>query len=196
MSFIKDLIKDISFINVFNLSDIKSLENIVNLFACIFEKTWNKNSKIVNILRYSKSWWNTSCSRDLEKYRLTRSVADWKQFKKTVKSIKYLFFDQKIQETLNKARGLWELMNWVRKRNLPVVEAIKYNDWLYLEINDFWHILHSMFNLAQDYYVDINILEEISDRAMEEWPSFIRKEFLKAIAKCNNLFAPKPNKLL
>ena len=76
MLFIKDLIKDISFINVFNLSDIKSLENIVNLFACIFEKTWNKNSKIVNILRYSKSWWNTSCSRDLEKYRLTRSVAD------------------------------------------------------------------------------------------------------------------------
>jgi len=59
-------------------------------------------------------------------------------------------------------------MNWVSKRNLPVVEAIKYNDWLCLEINDLWHALHSMFNLTQDCHVNIDILEEISDIAMEE----------------------------
>jgi len=47
-----------------------------------------------------------SCSRDLEKYRSTRSLADWKQFKKTVKCTKQLFFDQKIQKILNKARTL------------------------------------------------------------------------------------------
>jgi len=55
-SFIKDLIKDISSIDVSNLSDTKSLENIVDLFACIVEKAWNKNSKIVNISRHLKSW--------------------------------------------------------------------------------------------------------------------------------------------
>ena len=86
-------------------------------------------------------------------------------------------------------------MNWVRKRNLPAVEAIKYNDQLYLEINNLWHILHSTFNLAQDCYVDINILQDISDIAIKKWPPFLRGEFLKAITKCNNLSAPRPDKL-
>ena len=92
-SFIKDLIKDISSIDISNLSDTKSLENVVDLFAYIIERAWDKNSKIVNILRHSKCWWDTSCSRDLEKYRLTRNVADWKQFKSTVKSTKHSFFN-------------------------------------------------------------------------------------------------------
>jgi len=52
-----------------------------------------------------------------------------------------------------------------------------------------------MFNLVQDHYVDIDILEEISNIAMKEWPSFSRKEFLKVIAKCSNLSAPGPDKL-
>ena len=104
-SFIKDLIKDISSIDISNLSNTKSLENIIDIFACIIEKAWDKNSKIINISRHLKSLWDTSCSRDLEKYKSTRSVADWKQFKKTVKSTKCSFFNQKIQEILNKARG-------------------------------------------------------------------------------------------
>ena len=55
-SFIKDLIKDISSINISNLSSTKSLENIVDLFAHVIKKAWNKNSKIVNISRHSKCW--------------------------------------------------------------------------------------------------------------------------------------------
>ena len=54
--FIKDLIKDVSFINTSNLSDTKSLENVIDLFASAMERAWDKNSKIVNILRHSKSW--------------------------------------------------------------------------------------------------------------------------------------------
>ena len=96
-SFIKDLIKDIKTINTSNLTNIDSLKNVINLFAKAIEKTWEKNSKIVNITRHLKSWWNLNCSRDLEKYRSTRRLEDWKQFKKTVKSTKHLFFNQKIQ---------------------------------------------------------------------------------------------------
>ena len=91
--FIKDLIKDISSIDISNLSNTKSLENVVNLFTYIIERAWNKNSKIVNISRHLKYWWNTNCSRDLEKYRSTRNMANWKQFKSTVKNTKYSFFD-------------------------------------------------------------------------------------------------------
>ena len=99
-------------------------------------------------------------------------------------------------EILNKVRGPWELMNWVRKRNLSAIEAIKYNNCLYLEINNLWHTLHSTFNLAQNHHVNINILEEFSDKALKEWPPFSREEFIKAITKCNNSSAPGSNKLL
>jgi len=56
--------------------------------------------------------------------------------------------------------------------------------------------LHFIFNMAQDCHVDIEILKEISDKALEEWPFFSREEFMKAIIKCNNLFASGPDKLL
>ena len=54
--FIKDLIKDIKTIDMSNLTDIDSLENVVNSFVKAIEKPWEKNSKIVNVTRYSKSW--------------------------------------------------------------------------------------------------------------------------------------------
>jgi len=40
--------------------------------------------------------------------------------------------------------------------------------------------------MVQDCHVDIEILEEIFDKALEEWLSFLREKFMKAIAKCNN----------
>ena len=58
------------------------------------------------------------------------------------------------------------------------------------------HTLYSTFNLAQNCNVNFEILEEITDKALEEWPPFSREEFLKAIAKCNNSSAPEPDKLL
>jgi len=54
--FIKDLIKDISSINTSNISDIYSLGNAINSFPSIVKRSWEKNSKIVNILKHSKSW--------------------------------------------------------------------------------------------------------------------------------------------
>ena len=156
---------------------------------------WKKNSKIVTIFKYLKSQWDTNCSRDLEKYRLTRSLVDWKQFKKMVKSIKYVFFDQKIQEISNKIRDLQELINWIKKRNLPVVEAIKYNNCPCLEIHNLQNALYSIFNLAQDHHADINILNEISDKSTNKWPLSSKEEFRKVIAKYNNSSTPKPNKL-
>jgi len=191
-SFIKDIIKNISNINTSNLSDIKSLKNVIDLFVIAIERAWKKNSKIINILRHLKSWWNMSCSKNLEIYRSTKSLADWKQFKKNTKCS---FFDQKIQEISNKARGPWELMNWVKKRNLSVVEAIKYNNCPCLEINNLWHALYSIFNLAQNCHVNIEILDEISDKSPKEWPSFSKKKFTKAITKYNNSSTPGSDKL-
>jgi len=59
---------------------------------------------------------------------MTRSLENWKIFKKVVKNTKRLFFDEKIQEKVNKNQGSWELMDWVNKQKLPTIEAIKYDD--------------------------------------------------------------------
>ena len=74
--FIKDMIKNFTTIDISNIMNIKLLEITVNLFALAINRTWEKNSKIVIIARHLKSWWDMNCNRDLEKYRLTRSLAD------------------------------------------------------------------------------------------------------------------------
>ena len=60
--------------------DITSLDRAVNNFAFTVEASWEKNLKVINIIKHSKSWWDKSYSRDLEKYRLSKSLEDWKQF--------------------------------------------------------------------------------------------------------------------
>ena len=54
-------------------------------------------------------------------------------------------------------------MNWVNKCKLPTVEVVKYNSHSCLEIEDLWHMLHSLFNIAQNHQIDIDVLNEISN---------------------------------
>ena len=54
-SFIKDVLFIIKNLDVSNLSDINKLEDVVNTFASYTECIWGKNSKLINIIRHSKS---------------------------------------------------------------------------------------------------------------------------------------------
>ena len=110
------------------------MEKVVTDFANIVESAWMKNSKIVNITKYSKSWWNDNCNKDLAKYRSLKNIEDWKAFQKTVKNTKRAFFDLKIQEIANKKYRPWELMSWINKCNLPAIKMIKHNSCLCLEL--------------------------------------------------------------
>jgi len=89
-----------------NLLDIPYLEKTVDDFANIIDKAWVKNSKIINITKHSKSWWDKKYSKDLEKYRNLKSLEDWKSFHSTVKNMKQSLFDLKIQKIANKKQGL------------------------------------------------------------------------------------------
>jgi len=81
------------------------LKKAVNDFTKNIDDAWNKNAKLTNITKYSKSWWDNNCSRNLEKYRSLKSLEDWKSFCKTVKNIKRTFFNLKTMEIANKEQG-------------------------------------------------------------------------------------------
>ncbi len=55
LAFIKDLTSSIRYINISNMLDTTSLDRVVNEFAIMVENAWKKNSKVINIIKYSKS---------------------------------------------------------------------------------------------------------------------------------------------
>ena len=147
--FIKEVITAFSKLDMLNISDIPKLKKVVLDFANIIDYTWMKYSKLTNIMKHSKSWWNEECNKDLAIYRSSKSIESWKMFWKTVKSMKRAFFNLKIQEIANNKQGPWELMNWVNKCKLLAIKMIKYNGWPCLELDDLWQALHFSFNIVQ-----------------------------------------------
>ena len=87
-------------------------------------------------------------------------------------------------------------MNWVNKHKLQAVKAVKYNSCLYLKINDLWHALYSLFNIAQNYQINIEVLDEIPSKVFLIWVLFLEEELISSIAKYNNLSTLDSNKLL
>ena len=175
--------------------DIHMLENVINKLTIKVKEIWNQNAKLTNITRHSKSWWDDNCSRELEKYRTLKSLEHWKSFHRTVKGIKRTFFNLKINEIANKKWGPWELMNWVNKWKLPALEAIKFNGWPYLKLNNFWQALHSTFNTAQHYIIDCDVLDELGLFSFLSWTRFTEEEFVSFLIKCNNYSTLGPDKL-
>ena len=86
-------------------------------------------------------------------------------------------------------------MNWVKKCKFPVVKAIQFNRWPYIELDDLWNTLHSFFNSMLSHEVNLHLLDEILDRDPITWTSFTREELVNATDKCNNLSASSPDKL-
>jgi len=127
-NFIKDVISNFSNLDTSQIENIDNLETTVNQLREIVDQMWVKNTKKSRYSKHSKQWWSESCRSTLLAYRTERSRENWKSFKLAVKNAKRSFFDDKIQEIANKSQGPWELMNWVKKRKLPAIEAIKYNN--------------------------------------------------------------------
>ena len=103
-SFINNVLYAIKNINVDDLSDSNKLKFVTNTLASKIKNTWRANSKWVNIMRQSKSWWNKECGLVLNNYRTIQSLENWKTFKSKVKTTKQLFFNIKIQKIANKKR--------------------------------------------------------------------------------------------
>ena len=134
-----------------NILNKEILKWIVQKFTNNIEQFWYKHSKIVNITKHSKLWWNEECQRELENYRVSRNVEDWRKFRNVIKKTKHVFFNIKIQDIVAKICGSWELMNWVKKHILLVIKAIQYNSWPCVELENLWQAFYSSFNSAQSH---------------------------------------------
>jgi len=162
--FIKEVICVFKSLDTTNLIDHESLEQIINKLATSIKQAWNSNARRVKITKHSRIWWNEDCKQSLNTYRESRSLEHWKLFKSIVKTTKRAFFDSKIQEVTNKSHGPWKLMNWVNKRKLPAIKAIKYDNQPCLSLNSLWNALHSSFNTVLYRQVDTNILDKIENK--------------------------------
>ena len=194
-AFVKDLITIFKNIETSNITNKDNLEDIVNCIGTSINQAWTKNAKRSRISRHSKQWWTEECSKSLDNYRMTRSCENWKKFKKVVKNTKRSFFNSKIQEVANKSHSPWELMNWINRRKLPAIEAIKFNGQLCITPDSLWGTLYNMFNHAINCQVYVNILNKIENKSTSSWELFSKFEFRNVISKCNNSSAPGPDKV-
>jgi len=193
--FIENVILKFKDLDTTSIKDIDKLERVIKQFSTIIDQAWTKNTKISKISKHSKQWWMEDCSHSLNNYRSSRSLKNWKKFKKIIKDTKRSFFNDKIQEVANKSRSLWELMNWIKKRKLPAIKAITHNGQPCLTFDSLWNALHNTFNTALNRQVDLNIINKIEHKLSQNWFPFSKEEFKSAISKCSNASAPGPDKL-
>jgi len=178
-------------IEMTNITSCKTLGYIAQEFTIIVEDYWYKFLKMVNITKQSKAWWNEECDRDLAIYWISRQRNNWIKYRKMIKMAKKNFFNSKIQEIILTNKRLWDLMNWIKKHKLPAMEAIKFNSRLYNNLGELWQALHQSYNSAQDYSIELQILEEIPSYLQIEWLFFSSMEFKDSINICNNSSTPR-----
>ena len=126
-AFINEVISNFKSMNTNNINDVIKLDFVIKWIGCIINHTWRNNAKKSRISKHSKQWWLDKCSRALNNYRNSRSLENWKDFKRVIKNVKRSYFDDKIQEIANKRKGPWKLINWINRWKLPATEAIKHN---------------------------------------------------------------------
>ena len=84
-------------------------------------------------------------------------------------------------------------MNWVKQKNLPMAEAITFDNQACTSLDLLWQALHSSYNSANNRPTDLNILNELDTSPQVKWPLLSQHEFIEAIANCSNSSTPGPD---
>jgi len=90
--FVNELICRLESMETTNITNCKQLEHVTQEFAFIIEDLWNKFSKLINITKILKAWWNKEYNRDFAIYHMSKSRNNWMKYRKTVKIAKKTLF--------------------------------------------------------------------------------------------------------
>ena len=66
--FLEDLTQSIKNLNTSSIQNSETLEEIIWNLSIKIKNIWFKHSKMVNMTRHSKAWWNENCRKTLNKY--------------------------------------------------------------------------------------------------------------------------------
>ena len=84
-------------------------------------------------------------------------------------------------------------MNWVRKKSLPTIKSISYENQPYNTLLELWHALHLLYNSAKNKSINTTFLSKLPQVDLIEQLSFSKQEFRDALAKCSASSAPGPD---
>jgi len=161
-AFIRDLVKGVRNINTSELKNQLDIQRCAANLEKIFKNAWSTHSTTKRITKHSKEWWNKQYTDCINKYHETGDINSWKSFKSAVRSAKRAFFDQKIQEIATSNKRPWDLMNWVRKKNLPAIKTIYHEGQPCNDLPTLWNALHNSYNSAQNRPIDTRFLDGIN----------------------------------
>ena len=82
-------------------------------------------------------------------------------------------------------------MNWVRKKSLPAIKSISYENCLCNTLPDLWNTLYN--NSAENRPVNTRFLNKLPQANVIEWLLFSNQEFKDAIAKYSSFSIPRPD---
>jgi len=114
-AFIDEVILNFKSLNTNNMDDDVKLDRVVKGIGYFIDQVWKDNAKKSRISKHSKQWWSDEYSQALNNYRNSRSLENWKNFKKVIKNVKRSYFNDKIQEIANKRKSPWELTSWINR---------------------------------------------------------------------------------
>ena len=103
------------------------------------------------------------------------------------------FSNKKIQEIASSNKRPWNLMNQIKKKSLPTIEAILYKDCPCNTLSDLQQALYKSYNSAEDRPINNCFLNEIPQANTIEQPPFLWQELQDAIAKCSSFLSPRPD---
>jgi len=108
-AFINEVISNFKTLDTNDMNDVVKLDHVVKQIGHIIDHAWKDNAKKARISKHSKQWWSDKCSQALNNYRNSRSLENWKNFKRAIKNAKRSYFDDKIQKIASKGKGPWKL---------------------------------------------------------------------------------------